>query len=298
MKAAPGVGIVSSFVMESDDLDEVDWEWLGGDLKQVQTNYFGKGNTTTYDRGTYVALTSAHTDFHTYTIDWKSSSIVWSIDGAVVRTLNYGDANGGKNFPQTPMQIKMGNWVGGSPTGAKGTVEWASGLTDFTKAPFTMTVKSVTISDSSTGGKSYVYSDMSGDWQSIKTSNDAGSVRGGGNVVSSPSSASGSASASASGSASTVPSSNSTKTTDSIEPTTTSKLGSGNLGAGAVTADPGTSTAGSSFVVSSSKTSASTTNTASTTSSSTSATSTPNAGGRNGANFALAGAALVGYLIL
>jgi hypothetical protein len=25
MKAAPGAGIVSSFVMESDDLDEIDW---------------------------------------------------------------------------------------------------------------------------------------------------------------------------------------------------------------------------------------------------------------------------------
>lgn len=29
MKAAAGQGIVSSFVLESDDLDEVDWEWLG-----------------------------------------------------------------------------------------------------------------------------------------------------------------------------------------------------------------------------------------------------------------------------
>jgi hypothetical protein len=28
LKAAPGVGIVSSFVMESDDLDEIDWVCL------------------------------------------------------------------------------------------------------------------------------------------------------------------------------------------------------------------------------------------------------------------------------
>jgi hypothetical protein len=46
VKAATGTGIVSCVILESDDLDEIDWEWLGGDVDQVQTNYFGKGNTT------------------------------------------------------------------------------------------------------------------------------------------------------------------------------------------------------------------------------------------------------------
>ena len=47
MKAAPGAGIVSSAVLQSDDLDEIDWEWLGAVKDEVQTNYFGKGQTTT-----------------------------------------------------------------------------------------------------------------------------------------------------------------------------------------------------------------------------------------------------------
>lgn len=38
MQASPGTGIVSSVVLESDDLDEIDWEWLGGDLTQVESN--------------------------------------------------------------------------------------------------------------------------------------------------------------------------------------------------------------------------------------------------------------------
>lgn len=38
MQAAPGRGIVSSIVLESEDLDEIDWEFLGGDTVQVQTN--------------------------------------------------------------------------------------------------------------------------------------------------------------------------------------------------------------------------------------------------------------------
>jgi hypothetical protein len=42
MKAAPGVGIVSSIVLQSDNLDEVDWEWIGGVDSRVQQNYFGK----------------------------------------------------------------------------------------------------------------------------------------------------------------------------------------------------------------------------------------------------------------
>ena len=44
LKAAPGTGIVSSAILQSDDLDELDWEWLGGTeyASKVQTNYFGK----------------------------------------------------------------------------------------------------------------------------------------------------------------------------------------------------------------------------------------------------------------
>ena len=42
MQAAPGAGIVSSFVLQSDDLDEIDWEWLGADPDEAQSNYFGK----------------------------------------------------------------------------------------------------------------------------------------------------------------------------------------------------------------------------------------------------------------
>jgi hypothetical protein len=42
MKAAKGQGIISSIVLQSQDLDEVDWEWIGGQEGKVQANYFGK----------------------------------------------------------------------------------------------------------------------------------------------------------------------------------------------------------------------------------------------------------------
>jgi hypothetical protein len=75
MQAAPGTGIVSSMVLQSEDLDEIDWEWLGGDTTQAQTNYFGKGNTTSYDRGTYQSVSSPQTGMHTYAFDWSPSKV-------------------------------------------------------------------------------------------------------------------------------------------------------------------------------------------------------------------------------
>lgn len=112
LKASTGTGIVSSVVLESDDLDEIDWEWLGGDVTEVQTNFFGKGNTTSYDRGTYQQVSTPQSTFHTYSFDWTSERVEWLIDGTTVRTLNYDDALalGGKNYPQTPMRLKLGSW--------------------------------------------------------------------------------------------------------------------------------------------------------------------------------------------
>ncbi len=188
----------------------------------METNYFGKGNTTTYDRATYVPVSSPQNSFHTYTIDWTADYIKWIVDGNVIRTLLYNDANGGKTFPQTPMQVKMGNWVGGSSTAPAGTVQWAGGKSDFSKAPFTMLVKSVSIQDYSTGGAQYVYSDMSGSWQSIKTDNSGNSSSGS------------SSSGSSSGSSSTA--SNATSSASTLSTVTTAPVASGTgLGAGAVT---------------------------------------------------------------
>ncbi|KAJ9627225.1 copper resistance protein [Taxawa tesnikishii (nom. ined.)] len=167
MQAAPGTGIVSSIVLESDDLDEIDWEFLGGNTAQVETNYFGKGNTTTYDRAIYYPVSNPQTSMHTYLIDWTAERLQFSIDGAVVRTLEYADANGGANYPQTPMRLKLGSWAGGAEGQPEGTVEWAGGQTDFSKAPFTMYVESVKITNANPA-TSYTWSDKTGSWQSIK----------------------------------------------------------------------------------------------------------------------------------
>jgi beta-glucanase (GH16 family) len=268
-QAAPGAGIVSSFILQSDDLDEIDWEWIGSQTGEVETNFFGKGNTTTYNRATYVNVANAVTTFHTYVIDWTSSAINWYIDGANVRTLNYGDALalGGKNYPQTPMMVKLGNWVGCASAAAAsnpataGTCEWADGPANFANGPFNMYVKSVTIEDYGCA-TSYAYSNESGDWQSIV------STGGCSNSTSSSSDPSTSSSSTSSDSSST--SSSAVKTTTSTTSSTVSTAASTTSSA------PNTTTSSTTASTASSN-SSSTTGTGSATTSSTSATTTPNA---------------------
>lgn len=181
MRAAPGRGIVSSIVLESDTLDEVDWEFVGGDRSHVQTNYFGKGNTTTYDRVTYVPVEDPMEEFHTYSLDWTPQELKWIIDGEIVRTLRYEEAVGGSNFPQTPMQVKLGNWAGGGPGQPEGTVLWAGGETDFEQGPFTMVVRRVSVTNYNPAER-YEYGDRTGSWESIRVVNgtEGGSGSGGG----------------------------------------------------------------------------------------------------------------------
>jgi len=177
LKASPGTGLVSSFILESDDLDEIDWEWLGSTDTSVESNFFGKGNTTTYDRAIYHNVETPIETWHNYSLTWTAAYTKWYIDGVLQRTLNYGDALalGGKNYPQTPMRIKMGSWVGcasaaaAASTATQGTCEWAGGPATFDGTTYTMLVANVTINDFGCGGN-YTYTDLTGDWQSIKSS--------------------------------------------------------------------------------------------------------------------------------
>ena len=87
-----------------------------------------------------------------------------------MRTLDYDDAVSGKNYPQTPMRVKLGIWAGGDSGNDEGTIEWAGGETDYDDAPFTMVVEKVEITNYNPAS-SYTYGDESGDWTSITMEN-------------------------------------------------------------------------------------------------------------------------------
>ncbi|KAK7733415.1 hypothetical protein SLS57_000430 [Botryosphaeria dothidea] len=170
MKAAPGTGVVSSIVLESDDLDEVDWEFLGGNNTSVQSNYFGKGNTTSYDRGAYHDVDTPVDTWHKYAFRWTNATMEWIIDGTTVRTLKYEDALSGKNYPQTPARLSLGVWSAGTKKQNYWTVQWAGGYTDFDDAPFTMYVRNVKIINYNPA-KLYNWTDTTGSFESIDLMN-------------------------------------------------------------------------------------------------------------------------------
>ncbi|KAF1955300.1 hypothetical protein CC80DRAFT_474699 [Byssothecium circinans] len=172
LKPAYGRGIVSSAILQSEDLDEIDWEFLGGKPTHIMTNYYGKGNTTAGNRGfDYKVDKPPMEDFHNYTIDWTKERIQWIYDDKMIREVKFNDAlPGGANYPQTPMNIRIGSWAGGdTKKNAKGVVDWAGGETDFSQGPFTMMVKSVYAKDF-TSAKEYSWEDMdqSGSWEKVK----------------------------------------------------------------------------------------------------------------------------------
>ncbi|OGE49639.1 hypothetical protein PENARI_c020G07007 [Penicillium arizonense] len=168
VKMAKGGGLVSSVVLESDDLDEIDWEWVGYNTSQVQSNFFGKGNDSSFDRGGFHYVANADSEFHNYTTYWDQDKLQWWIDGDMVRQLNYDDKGtlGGKNYPQTPSRVKFSLWPAGREGAAQGTIDWAGGLVQWNNAPFTMTLGKLHVKDFHTG-KEYTYSDHSGSYDSI-----------------------------------------------------------------------------------------------------------------------------------
>jgi len=172
MKAAKGKGIVSSAILQSEALDEIDWEFLGSNATHALTNYYGKGNTTYGDRGREFSMDKAPQDeWHNYTIDWTKDRIQWWLDDKMLRELLPTEALNGKNYPQTPMNVRLGMWAGGDTAhNQPGVVEWAGGETNFDDGPFIMQVQEVRVQDY-TEAKSYSWPDAldpTGSWEKIK----------------------------------------------------------------------------------------------------------------------------------
>lgn len=182
MKAAPGAGIITGATLQSDDLDEIDIEWVGSKPGQVQSNYFhlGAGKDEAFDRGGTHEVGDATGKFHTYTINWTPSAMTWSVDGKEVRTVPVGNSKG--KFPTSPMQVRIGPWVAGKPGTPPGTKDWAGGDTDFSKGPFKAIIRKLTVTDYAGGStpatkevKEYTYGDRSGSSDSIQIHPDGSS---------------------------------------------------------------------------------------------------------------------------
>jgi beta-glucanase (GH16 family) len=162
-KAAKGTGIISTVILLSQNLDEIDWEVKGGNTTTVSNNYYGWGNLSQLF-SEYPAVDGPQEDFHNYTIDWNKDRILYYLNGAVVRTVPYAEPG---LYPQSPSRVQFGAWCGGCSK-SDGTVEWAGGKPDWSGAPYTMSVKSIKVTDGTTNATSYSYGDQTGSYASIK----------------------------------------------------------------------------------------------------------------------------------
>jgi len=129
IQAAPGQGIVSTINLLSDDLDEVDWELLGGVHDAASTNWYGKGNDTQMN-GFDPPLENAIGEFHNYTLVWTEEELQFWLDDEQVRVVPAGEGTPG-TYPQTPCQINLALWAGGDPENQQGVIDWAGGETDY-----------------------------------------------------------------------------------------------------------------------------------------------------------------------
>ena len=108
LKAAKGVGLVTSLFTYSQNADEIDIEILGKDTTKLETNFFVRGARGVNAHAIIDLGFDAAEDYHDYAIEWSSNHIKWFVDGELVRTVN-GD---GIELPSERSLIMANLWAG------------------------------------------------------------------------------------------------------------------------------------------------------------------------------------------
>ncbi|KAF4991045.1 hypothetical protein FGRMN_8070 [Fusarium graminum] len=133
-KTSRGAGVITAFILFSDVKDEIDYEFVGTELSDAQTNYYFQG-ITNYENSENITLSDTFANFHDYEIRWTPDKIEWWVDGKMGRSLNKKDTwnatSKNFDFPQTPSRVQLSLWPGGKEGNAEGTVAWAGGPIDW-----------------------------------------------------------------------------------------------------------------------------------------------------------------------
>lgn len=188
MTTSQGKGVVTAFIMMSDVKDEIDFEWVGTDINNAQSNWYSQG-VTDYTNGKNLTVEPDTVGrVHEYCIDWTPDELTWLIDGKEARTVKKSDTFNKTadryDYPQTPSRIMLSLWPAGLASNAKGTIDWAGGEIDWNSkymqnSYYYAMVEEVTVecydppsNAKKNGNKSYKYTDDVVSQDTIELSND------------------------------------------------------------------------------------------------------------------------------
>ena len=205
MKTSRGQGVVTAFILMSDVRDEIDFEFVGEENQQVQSNYYWQGNLD-YTKSKNISSANTDSQFHTYAIDWNPDTLTWSVDGQVQRTLKKGTiktfftcplpnadttqadtfntSTNSYQYPQTPSRIQLSLWPAGDPKNGQGTVDWAGGPINWNSPYMQNGYYSAQVSEvkvecydppqgvDTSGTTAYSYKDLAGLDKSVAITND------------------------------------------------------------------------------------------------------------------------------
>jgi len=187
MTTSRGAGVVTAFIMMSDVLDEIDFEFVGVDIEHAQSNYYYQG-ILDYTHSDNLTVGNTYEEVHTYTIDWKPDSLTWLVDGKAMRTLTkkqtWNDTANRYDYPQTPSRVMLSLWPAGLPKNGQGTINWSGGLVDWnspymTNGYYSAMFKEVSVecydppSDATIhGDKAYHYTDVAGTEADVEITDD------------------------------------------------------------------------------------------------------------------------------
>lgn len=188
MKTSKGKGVVTAFILLGDSKDEIDFEFVGVDLNTAQTNFYFQG-IPVYTNTKNLTVDDTFDNYHTYEIDWQPDQTTWSIDGKELRTLKKSDTwNSTDNkfhYPQSPTRIQLSLWPAGDPKNAKGTIDWAGGVIDWSQTAmgnagyYYAMVQDVSVQcydppsgANVTGSKSYIYTGYDGTNNTVAVTNE------------------------------------------------------------------------------------------------------------------------------
>ncbi|KAJ1930462.1 putative glycosidase CRH2 [Tieghemiomyces parasiticus] len=108
LQAGPTDGVVTAFTLRGTNKDEVDLEWIGVNTDHVESTFFSKGKDVPgqSDMGQHkLSNGDASAAFFEYAIELTPTTIKYSVEGKVVRTIK--NKNDGK-FPVGANRLLMG----------------------------------------------------------------------------------------------------------------------------------------------------------------------------------------------